>query len=93
MTKFTLVAILTIGVVKTLPLLLHEFRRRCLAISSAMQVLIFSMITTCVRIHELSSISRHALPFEVTFCCVEEEKVGFVLVPCTLTFVMRNIWL
>jgi len=93
MTKFARVAILAIGVVKTLPLRLYELRRHCLAISIALQIFAFPMISIRVCVHEFSPASLHALPFEVAFCCIEEEDVRLVLVPCTLTFIMRNIWL
>ena len=88
MTKFALVAVLAIGVVKTLALRLGELRRHCLAISTAVQVFIFPTIATCICVHEFSAIFPHALSFEVAFCRIEEEKLCVVVMSGTLTFLM-----
>ena len=88
MAKFALVAVLAIGVVKTLSLRLGELRRHCLAISATVQVFIFPMIATCIGVHEFSEIVLHALSFEVAFRRIEEKRVCFVVVSGTLAFIM-----
>ena len=93
MAKSARVAIFAIGVVKTLPVRLSELRRHCLAISTAVQIFVLSMIATCTSVHEFAPVLLHALPFEVAFCRVEEKKVCYVLVSGALTFIMRNVWL
>ena len=73
MAKSALITVFRIGVVKTLPFGLDELRRHCLAISIAVQTLAFPMIAIRVCIHEFSPVLLQALPFEVAFCCTEEE--------------------
>ena len=93
MAKSALVAIFAIGVAKTLPFGLNELRRYCRAISIALQTSALPMIAICICVHEFTPVFLHALPFEVAFCCIEEEDVRLVLVSGTLTFVVRSVWL
>ena len=88
MAKSALITIFTIGVMKTLPLGLNEFRWHCLATPMAVQVFILPMIAIRVHAHQLSPTLLHALSFEVTFCRIEKEDIRLALVSGTLTFIV-----
>ena len=89
--EFALITELAAGVTHALHLRLHELRRRCLAISATLWILIISAISIHARAFKLSPILLHALSFKVAFACVEKERARLVMVSGALTFILRNV--